>query len=52
LRVTIAEADAAAQLLAVIAAANDLYVRARQQGHGDADFSEVLEAVKKGQQQQ
>ncbi|WIA17626.1 hypothetical protein OEZ85_014434 [Tetradesmus obliquus] len=51
LRLALAEADAAAQPLAVIAAANDLYVRARQQGHGDADFSAVLEAVK-GQQQQ
>jgi glyoxylate/succinic semialdehyde reductase len=52
LRLAIAEADAAAQPLAVISAANDLYVRARQQGHGDADFSAVLEAVKAQQQQQ
>eukprot|EP00882_Tetradesmus_deserticola_P012853 GHRQ01013621.1.p2 GENE.GHRQ01013621.1~~GHRQ01013621.1.p2 ORF type:complete len:233 (+),score=121.37 GHRQ01013621.1:695-1393(+) len=52
LRLAIAEADTAAQPLAVIAAANDLYVRARQQGLGDADFSAVLEAVKGQQQQQ
>lgn len=45
LRLAIAEADAAAQPLAVIAAANDLYIRARQQGLDDADFSAVLEAV-------
>lgn len=50
LRLAIAEADSAGQPLAVIAAANDLYVRARAQGHGDADFSAVLEAVK-GQKQ-
>lgn len=50
LRLAIAEANAAAQPLAVIAAANDLYVRARQLGHADADFSAVLEAVK-GQEQ-
>lgn len=46
LRLALAAADAAGQPLGVIAAANDLYVRARAAGHGDADFSAVLEAVK------
>ena len=45
MRLVIAEADAVAQPLAVMAAANDLYVRARGQGHGDEDFSAVLAAV-------
>jgi 3-hydroxyisobutyrate dehydrogenase-like beta-hydroxyacid dehydrogenase len=27
------------------AAANEAYIKARSQGHGDADFSAVLEAV-------
>jgi 3-hydroxyisobutyrate dehydrogenase-like beta-hydroxyacid dehydrogenase len=27
------------------AAANEAYIKARAQGHGDADFSAVLEAV-------
>lgn len=45
LRLALAEADVAGQPLAVTAAANDLYIRARAQGYGDADFSAVLEAV-------
>jgi hypothetical protein len=36
----------------VAAAANDLYVRAKGLGHGDADFSAVLRAVAQQQQQQ
>ena len=42
--------DAAEQPLPVAAAANELYIQARSQGLGDADFSAVLQAVL-GQQQ-
>lgn len=52
LRLAIAAADARGQPLAVAAAANDLYVRAKGLGHGDADFSAVLTAVQKQQQNQ
>jgi glyoxylate/succinic semialdehyde reductase len=45
LRLALAEADAVGQPLAVIGAANDLFIRARATGHGNADFSAVLEAV-------
>eukprot|EP00878_Enallax_costatus_P007206 GHUV01007550.1.p1 GENE.GHUV01007550.1~~GHUV01007550.1.p1 ORF type:complete len:380 (+),score=82.87 GHUV01007550.1:261-1400(+) len=45
LRLAIAEADAVGQPLAVIAAANDLYVRAKGIGYGDEDFSAVIKAV-------
>lgn len=45
LRLALAAADAAGQPLAVAAAANDLYIRARGAGRGDDDFSAVLEAV-------
>jgi glyoxylate/succinic semialdehyde reductase len=41
----LAEADAVGQPLATMAAANELYIRARAMGYGDADFSAVLEAV-------
>lgn len=36
--------DKVAQPLPVSAAANEAFKRARQLGHGDADFSAVLEA--------
>ncbi|KIY92952.1 hypothetical protein MNEG_15010 [Monoraphidium neglectum] len=52
LRLAIAAADARGQPLGVAAAANDLYVRAKGLGHGDADFSAVLRAVAQQQQQQ
>jgi glyoxylate/succinic semialdehyde reductase len=45
LRLALAAADAKGQPLAVAAAANDLYIRAKGRGHGDDDFSAVLEAV-------
>lgn len=45
MRLALALGDAAAQPLAVAAAANDLYIRARGGGRGDDDFSAVLEAV-------
>ena len=44
--------DAVEQPLPVAAAANELYIAARAQGHGDADFSAVLQAVMMTQQQQ
>ncbi|KAI8472738.1 MAG: 6-phosphogluconate dehydrogenase [Monoraphidium minutum] len=50
LRLALAAADAAGQPLGVAAAANDLYIRAKGLGHGDADFSAVLAAVQKQQQ--
>jgi len=52
MRLALAAADAKGQPLAVAAAANDLYVRAKGEGHGDADFSAVLAAVARQQGQQ
>ena len=52
LRLALAAADARGQPLAVAAAANDLYVRAKGQGHGDDDFSAVLTAVTQQQAKQ
>jgi glyoxylate/succinic semialdehyde reductase len=49
LRLALAAADAAGQPLAVAAAANDLYIRAKGAGRGDDDFSAVLAAVAKQQ---
>ena len=51
LRLALAAADAAAQPLPVAAAANNMYIRARQLGQGDADFSAVMAAVLEQQQQ-
>lgn len=52
LRLALALADELGQPMGVTAAANDMYIRARQQGHADADFSAVLEAVaRQGTQQ-
>lgn len=45
LRLALALGDKSEQPLPVAAAANDLYIRARAKGLGDADFSAVLEAV-------
>jgi glyoxylate/succinic semialdehyde reductase len=50
LRLALAAADAAAQPLPVAAAANNMYIRARQLGQGDADFSAVMAAVLEQQQ--
>ncbi|GBF93518.1 glyoxylate succinic semialdehyde reductase chloroplastic [Raphidocelis subcapitata] len=51
LRLALAAADARGQPLAVAAAANDLYIRAKGAGRGDEDFSAVLAAVLQQQQQ-
>lgn len=51
LRLALAAADAKGQPLAVAAAANDLYIRAKGLGRGDEDFSAVLAAVVRQQKQ-
>jgi glyoxylate/succinic semialdehyde reductase len=45
MRLALAAADTAAQPLTVAAAANQAYIKARQLGQGDADFSAVMLAV-------
>jgi glyoxylate/succinic semialdehyde reductase len=50
MRLALAAADTAAQPLTVAAAANQAYVKARQMGQGDADFSAVMMAVLQQQQ--
>ncbi|GFR42250.1 hypothetical protein Agub_g3144 [Astrephomene gubernaculifera] len=52
MRLALALGDEVAQPLPMAAAANSLYIAARRQGLGDADFSAVMEAVAAQQQQQ
>jgi glyoxylate/succinic semialdehyde reductase len=47
LRLALSLGDEKAQELPVAAAANELYKRARSEGHGDEDFSAVYKALKK-----
>jgi len=47
MRLALSLGDEKAQELPVAAAANELYKRARSEGHGDEDFSAVLKALKR-----